>query len=96
LRQTTITKGGDAMSNKQRKRRKFAQKLTEYRKRGLEFYMENVKIPCEHCGLIMTVHAYGKSKEVLRYACWNKHCPDYGLEKSMFNCHAEIGKFLKT
>jgi len=52
--------------------------------------MENAEIPCRKCGTITRVHAYGKGKQVIRYACWNKKCSLYGVEQTMTNCHREI------
>ena len=82
------------MGRKQRKKVKFKERMMSLKKRGLTFFMENAKIPCQVCREITDVHAYGRSKEVIRYACWNKQCSEYGVEKSMFNCHQEIRRYL--
>ena len=82
------------MSRKLRKKQRFANHLSEMGKRDLAFYMQNAKIPCDRCKAITRVHAYGKSKQVIRYACWNTHCSLYGVEQTMTNCHQEIKKYL--
>jgi len=83
------------MSRKKRKRKEFIVYLGEMGRRDLEFYMENTEIPCQECGTITRVHAYGKGKQVIRYACWNKKCSLYGIEQTMTNCHREIKKHLR-
>ena len=82
------------MGRKQRKNVKFKERMMSLKKRGLTFFMENAKIPCQVCREITDVHAYGRSKEVIRYACWNERCSERGVEKSMFNCHQEIRRYL--
>jgi len=83
------------MSRKKRKKKEFVVHLGELRKRDLAFYMQNAYIPCRKCEAMTRVHAYGKQKEVIRYACWNKQCSLYGVEQSMSNCHLEIKKYLR-
>ena len=83
------------MKRKRRKQIEFINRVAELKKRDLAFFMENAKIPCHRCKDITRVHAYGKGKEVIRYACWNKKCPFYGVEMTMTNCHMEIKKYLK-
>jgi len=83
------------VKRKRRKQIAFINRVAEYRKRDLAFFMENAQIPCHKCQVITTIHAYGKGKEVIRYACWNKKCPFYGVEMTMTNCHMEIKKYLK-
>ena len=88
-------KEDNAMSKrKKRKEIVYVNRVTEYKKRDLEFFMENANIPCQECGTISQVHAYGKSKQVIRYACWNKKCSLYGIEQTITDCHKEIKKYL--
>ena len=84
------------MGHRRNKNIAYVKRLVVLKKRGLEFFQRKAKIPCDCCGRITKVHSYGKSKEVIRYACWNERCPDYGIEKSMFNCHQEIKKYLEV
>ena len=82
------------MKRKRRKQIEYINRVAKYKKRGLEFFMENAEIPCRKCGTITRVHAYGKGKQVIRYACWNKKCSLYGIEQTMTDCHREIKKYL--
>ena len=82
------------MGRKRRKQIAYINRVDKYKKRDLEFFMENARIPCRECGTITRVHAYGKSKKVIRYACWNLGCSLYGVEQTMNDCHQEIKKYL--
>jgi len=82
------------MSRKRRKQVAYINRVAEYKKRDLDFFMKNAQIPCHRCQVITTIHAYGRGKEVIRFACWNKKCPFYGIEQTMTNCHMEIKKYL--
>jgi len=87
---------GGYMGKRKKKRKEiaFIIRVAEYKKRGLSFFMENAKIPCQECRTITEVHAYGRSKQVIRYACWNKKCSLYGIEQTMTDCHKEIKRYL--
>jgi len=78
------------MKRKKRKEKAFKERLSQYAKRDLFFYMENAKIHCEYCNKKAKVHAHSKQKNLLRYACWNKECKLYGVEQTITNCHREV------
>lgn len=65
--------------------------MSNKKRRTLDEAIAVFKINCKKCGRKMTVHAYGKNKQILKkmntnhpvvsMACWTASCPDYGVEK---------------